>query len=193
MLGQQIFLDHRSSRTIDQKLRYPTVPPVAAAPPLSFLSLPKNGHFFLLQHNGSPGRSQNDQAYLEVLAQAVEDRGCLDPPCCLEGEQIIYLENWARRQKLRKLPKLLTRIGDAQKKCFSCAHKLKAFLRSSKGWQLQSPWCARFLWIVSECFKIAYVCRPLSIDYISCVYVCYTSKDAMYTKIASGLNSPRTQ
>ena len=96
-------------------------------PPLSFLSLPKNGHFFLLQHNGSPGRSQNDQAYLEVLAQAVEDRGCLDPPCCLEGEQFIYLENWARRQKLRKLPKLLTRIGDAQKKCFSCAHKLKAF------------------------------------------------------------------
>ena len=118
MLGQQIFLDHRSSRTIDQKLRCPTMPPVAAAPPLSFLSLPKNGHFFLLQHNGSPGRSQNDQAYLEVLAQAVEDRGCLDPPCCLEREQIIYLENWARRQKLRKRPKLLTRIGSAQKKVF---------------------------------------------------------------------------
>ena len=54
-----------------------------------------------------------------------------------------------RRQKLRKRPKLLTRIGDAQKNCFSCAHKLKAFLEFIKRVATSIVWCAMFLWIVS--------------------------------------------
>ena len=84
-----------------------------------------------------------------------------------------------RRQKLRKRPKLLTRIGDAQKKLF--------FLRT----QTEGIFCVHQKSV--SAITLPMLCRSLTIEYISSVYVCYTSKDAMYTKIALGLNSPCTQ
>ena len=87
-----------------------------------------------------------------------------------------------RRQKLRKRPKLLTRIGDAQKKLFFLRTQTEGiFLRSSKGWQLQSFGVQCFFGLSVSALTSRMFCRPLPIEYISCVYVCYTSKDAMYS------------
>ena len=100
---------------------------------------------------------------------------------------------WKIELAARSCAKLLTRIGDAQKKVFFL-RKLKAFFCvHQKGGNFNRLGVQGFFGLSVSAVKLRMLYRPLLIDYISCVYVCYTSKDAMYTKIASGLNSPCTQ